>query len=197
MGTFQLNVPLYRVATWKKFLIKLCIANYIYKTTKCQQHHQEKDLGWPSPWRSPPTSLKSSEWKRPPEHNASRCCGNTWRTITSKTQKTSNTSSPTKRWARSLDKKGFVHLEWPSFWVPTWQQSKFLLETENKYKNFYGTTPHQPPETANWKKTGKFRNSNWKYFVAMYYQTLVSTNLLSSFHNIISLQGITFGYVTK
>merc|ERR1712141_274711 len=47
------------------------------------------------------------------------------------------------------------------------------------------------------KITGKFRNSNWKYFEAMYYQSLVLSNLLPSFHIIISLQGITFGYVTK
>merc|ERR1712038_1160476 len=68
--------------------------------------------------------------RRPQERNASRCCGNTSRTITCKTQKTSNTFSSTKRWARSSETKESVPLVWLSFWEPTYHQSKEPVKTE-------------------------------------------------------------------
>merc|ERR1712038_1964108 len=80
--------------------------------------------------------------RRPQERNASRCCGNTSRTITCKTQKTSNTFSPTKRWARSLETKESVPLVWLSFWEPTYHQSKEPVKTEKSTTIFESSMPH-------------------------------------------------------
>jgi len=130
MGTFKVNVPLNESVSniLEYFFVHLCFANLLkgkHNTPWLQQEEVVKDLVWPSPWSSPMILQPLLEWKRPLVHNASRCCGSTSRTITYKTQKTNNTSSQTKRWARSLEAREFVPSVWLSFWVPIYQLSKY------------------------------------------------------------------------
>jgi len=126
----------------------------------------EKDLGWPSPWRSQKILQQLLEWKRPPERNASRCCGSTSRTITYKTQKTSNTSSQTKRWARFLETRESEHLVWPSFWVPTYHQSNYLWDWE-KYNNLQGDNATLPRISIS-KQVQIWRKKKINYHVIRY-----------------------------
>merc|ERR1712008_663772 len=67
-----------------------------------------------NPSSSALTSPRLLAKKRPAVLNASSNCGLTSRRTTSKTPKTSNSSTPTKRWQRYSDPTAFVPSVWPN-----------------------------------------------------------------------------------
>merc|ERR1711935_1289051 len=67
-----------------------------------------------NPSSSALTSPRLLAKKRPAVLNASSNCGLTSKRTTSKTPKTSNSSTPTKRWQRYSDPTAFVPSVWPN-----------------------------------------------------------------------------------
>merc|ERR1712080_713087 len=68
--------------------------------------------------------------RKHPEQNASNSYGHTSRRTTSKTQKTNNSSPPTKRWQRSLVMTASEPSVWPNFFHPTSQVKLSLYSSD-------------------------------------------------------------------
>jgi len=93
-------------------------------STQSNHKHQKpspclKDQDSPSQWSSPLTLLTSLARRRLPELNASSNFGHTLRRITSKTQKTNNSSPQTKRWQRFSVTTASAPSAWPNSFHPT------------------------------------------------------------------------------
>merc|ERR1711997_817954 len=86
-----------------------------------------KEQDSPNPRSSALTLLKSLAKKRLAVLNVSNNFGHTSRRTISRTPKTNNSSTPTRKWQRFLEPTAFVPLVWPSSFPLTCLQLRKVL----------------------------------------------------------------------